>query len=215
MDQVLEKLGILGLIPVIEIERDDFAVPLAHALLEGGLPCLEITFRTDAAENAIIRIATSCPSTLIGAGTILTIDQAKRAVSAGAKFIVSPGFDSEIVNWCLEQEILVIPGVATPTEIATAIKHGLCVLKFFPAEALGGINTLKAISAPYRGVRFIPTGGINIVNLGEYLKLPLVHACGGSWLAPTKLISNGSFDEITKLTQEALILVRKCRQQES
>jgi 2-dehydro-3-deoxyphosphogluconate aldolase / (4S)-4-hydroxy-2-oxoglutarate aldolase len=215
MDQVLSIIGKLALVPVITIEDDKFAIPLAQALLAGGLPCIEITFRTDAAERSIHRITSSFPDMVTGAGTILSIEQAEKAKKAGAKFIVSPGFDSHLVDWCREQGISVIPGVATPTEIGLAHKYGLFILKFFPAEAFGGIATLKAISAPYRGIRFIPTGGINTNNLCHYLRLPSVYACGGSWIAPPKLISSGSFEEITKLTREALDLIRKCRNQEN
>jgi len=211
MTQTLERLGELALVPVIEIEQAEHAAPLGQALLAGGLPCVEITFRTAAAEEAIRRIASACPEIVAGAGTVLSVDQAQRAVRAGARFIVSPGFNPQVVEWCLEQAVPVTPGVATPTEIEMALDKGLTILKFFPAEALGGIATLKAIAAPYKAVKFIPTGGINPQNLADYLKLPMVHACGGSWLAPAKLISAGAFDEITRLTQEAVAIVRQQR----
>lgn len=211
--QPLERLGELALVPVIEIEHAERAVQLGQALLAGGLPCAEITFRTEAAEEAIRGITSALPQIIVGAGTVLSVEQARRAVSAGACFIVSPGFNPRVVDWCLEHEIAVTPGIATPTEIEMALDKGLSILKFFPAEALGGVMMLKAIAAPYkREARFIPTGGITAQNLADYLSLPVVHACGGSWLAPAKLISGGAFDEITRLTQEAVGIVRRCRE---
>jgi 2-dehydro-3-deoxyphosphogluconate aldolase/(4S)-4-hydroxy-2-oxoglutarate aldolase len=211
MHQVLATLGDLGLVPVVAIERAEDAVQLGRALVAGGLPCAEITFRTAAAQQAIESIASSLPEITLGAGTVLTVEQADRAISAGAQFIVSPGFNAKVVDWCLETGVPVTPGVATPTEIEMALDRGLEILKFFPAEAMGGTKTLKAISAPYAGVRFIPTGGVNLDNLAEYLSLPSVHCCGGSWLVKSKLISQGSFDEITRLTEEAMAVVRRVR----
>ncbi len=211
MRGVLHALGDLGLVPVVKIERVEDAVDLARALLAGGLPCAEITFRTEAAEEAIRQISSRLPDMLVGAGTVLSVDQAERAVSAGAQFIVFPGFNQKVVEWCLENEIPVTPGVVTPTEIEMARDRGLEILKFFPAEAMGGIATLKAIGAPYGDVKFVPTGGINRDNLADYLALPNVHCCGGSWLVKGNLISAGKFDEITQLTQDAMSLVRKVR----
>lgn len=208
---VLAELGVLGVVPVVTIEDSEDAIKLGHALLDGGLPCAEITFRTAAAEDAIRRIASELPNILVGAGTVLTVEQAEKAVKAGARFIVSPGFDAAVVDWCLEFGVPVTPGVATPTEINMAISKGLRFLKFFPAEALGGVKTLKAISAPYQDVRLIPTGGINAKNLAEYLSLPIVHACGGSWLANRQLISGGQFAEITHLAREALAIMHQAR----
>jgi 2-dehydro-3-deoxyphosphogluconate aldolase/(4S)-4-hydroxy-2-oxoglutarate aldolase len=211
MKDVLDTLGRLGVVPVVKIERAEDAVELGRALLAGGLPCAEITFRTAAAEEAIRRIASSLTDIILGAGTVLSVDQADRAVSAGARFIVSPGFNHKVVDWCLRNEIPVTPGVATPTEIDMALDKGLDILKFFPAEALGGIKTLKAIAAPYVGIKFIPTGGVNQDNLGDYLAHPSVHCCGGSWLVKASLISAGKFDEITQLTREAVSVVRQVR----
>ena len=211
MTDLLEKLGVLGVVPVVKIERAEDAVALGRALLAGGLPCAEITFRTAAAEDAIRRIASSLPEIIVGAGTVLSVDQADKAVSAGARFIVAPGFNQKVVDWCLQNEIPVTPGVLTPTEIDMALDRGLNILKFFPAEAIGGIAVLKAISAPYGGVKFIPTGGINQNNLADYLALPSVHCCGGSWLVKANLISAGKFDEITKLAREAMSVVRRVR----
>ncbi len=207
----IQALGKLALIPVVQIEHSEDALALGGALLAGGLPCAEITFRTDAAEATIKCLAENLPEIILGAGTVLTTRQAEKAISAGAKFIVSPGFNPKIVDWCLAQEVPVLPGVVTPTEIEMALDKGLDILKFFPAQAMGGIEMLKAIAAPYGGVRFIPTGGINAQNLADYLKLPMVFACGGSWFVKPDLISAGAFNEITRLTKEAVSIVRQCR----
>lgn len=211
MQEILETLGHLGVVPVVSIKRADDAVPLGNALIAGGLPCAEITFRTDAAEEAIRQIASELPQVVIGAGTVLSVEQAEKAVAAGARYIVSPGFAPQVVDWCLTHNVAVTPGVATPTEINMALDKGLNILKFFPAEALGGLKTLKAIAAPYGDVKFIPTGGITSKNLADYLSLPAVHACGGSWLVASNLISAGEFAEITRLTEEALSIVRQVR----
>jgi 2-dehydro-3-deoxyphosphogluconate aldolase/(4S)-4-hydroxy-2-oxoglutarate aldolase len=211
MQEILDTLGHLGVVPVVAIERSEDAVELGRALLAGGLPCAEITFRTAAAEEAIRQISSSLPEIIVGAGTVLSVDQADRAISAGAQFVVSPGFNQKVVDWCLQNEIPVTPGVLTPTEIDMALDRELKILKFFPAEAMGGIATLKAIAAPYGGVKFIPTGGINPKNLADYLSLPAVHACGGSWLVKSTLISAGEFAEITRLAEEALAIVRQVR----
>jgi 2-dehydro-3-deoxyphosphogluconate aldolase/(4S)-4-hydroxy-2-oxoglutarate aldolase len=207
----IETIGSYGILPVIELDTEDQAIPLGCALLEGGLPLAEITFRTDAAENSIRRLVKDLPLMVVGAGSVLNIRQAQAAADAGARYIVSPGFDPGVVDWCREQDIPTFPGVATPTEITMALSRGLKVLKFFPAEALGGLKTLKAIAAPFPGVKYIPTGGITDKNLGEYLKLAAVHACGGSWLVARKLISDGNFAEITHLTREAISLVHSVR----
>ena len=212
MQEILDTLGRLGLVPVVKIDRAEDAVDLGRALLAGGLPCAEITFRTEAAEEAIRQISASVPDIILGAGTVLSVDQADRAVSAGAQFIVSPGFNQKVVDWCLDKEIPLTPGVATPTEIDMALDKGLSILKFFPAEALGGLVTLKAIAAPYVGVKFIPTGGINSTNLGDYLAHPSVHCCGGSWLVKANLIAAGKFGEITQLAREAVSVVRQVRE---
>jgi 2-dehydro-3-deoxyphosphogluconate aldolase/(4S)-4-hydroxy-2-oxoglutarate aldolase len=211
MQEILKTLGHLGVVPVVKIERADKAILLGNALIAGGLPCAEITFRTDAAEEAIQRIATELPEIVIGAGTVLSVEHAEKAVAAGARYIVSPGFDSKVVDWCLTHDVTVTPGVATPTEINMALNKGLNVLKFFPAEALGGLKMLKALAAPYGDIKFIPTGGINPKNLADYLSLPAVHACGGSWLVKSNLISAGEFTEITRLAEEARSIVRQVR----
>jgi 2-dehydro-3-deoxyphosphogluconate aldolase/(4S)-4-hydroxy-2-oxoglutarate aldolase len=211
MTELLEKLGRLGVVPVVKIERAEDAVELGRALLAGGLPCAEITFRTAAAEEAIRRISSSLPEIIVGAGTVLSAEQASRAVSAGARFIVSPGFNPKVADWCLKHEVPIIPGVATPTEIEMALDKGVEILKFFPAERMGGIAMLKALAAPYGGIRFMPTGGINQDNLADYLAQPSVHCCGGSWLVRANLISAGRFDEITQLTLDAMSVVRRVR----
>ena len=211
MSTILQQLGILGLVPVVAIDRAADAPKLGRALLAGGLPCAEITFRTAAAADAIRLMAAECPDVLVGAGTVLTVEQAGQAVAAGAKFIVSPGFDPDVVDWCLAHKVPITPGVATPTEVGLALKKGVTVQKFFPAEAIGGVKALKAIAAPYGGVKFIPTGGISANNLGDYLSLPMVHACGGSWMVKKQLISAGEFDKITDLAAEAMAVVREIR----
>ncbi len=211
MFPIIQELGRRALVPVVQIENSEDATNLGRALLDGGLPVAEITFRTASAEHAMRAIAASLPDILLGAGTVLTTNQASLAVSAGARFIVSPGFNPKVVDWCLERGVPVIPGVATATEIEMALDKGLELLKFFPAQAMGGSELLKAIAAPYNSIKFIPTGGIDAHNLAEYLKLPCVYACGGSWFVKANLISAGNFSEITRLTQEAMSIVRQCR----
>ncbi len=199
--------------PVIAIDRPQDAVPLARALLDGGIGCAEITFRTPAAAGAIRRIANDVSELLVGAGTIRSVQQAEQAVAAGAQYIVAPGFDATVVDWCQERQVPVLPGVATPTEINMALAKGLSVLKFFPAEELGGIGMLKALYGPYPDVRFIPTGGINTTNLTDYLALPNVLACGGSWMATATMITTGHFDEIARMSRHARVLVRQAREE--
>jgi 2-dehydro-3-deoxyphosphogluconate aldolase/(4S)-4-hydroxy-2-oxoglutarate aldolase len=211
----LAALGFAGVVPVITISTASKAARLGQALLEGGLACAEITFRTEAAETAIGQMIGAHPEILVGAGTVLTIDQARRAMDAGARFIVSPGFEARVVTWCLDNGIPIVPGVATPTEINMALEYGLEILKFFPASAFGGVTTLKAIAAPYHEVKFIPTGGVNAQNLAEYLRLSSVLACGGSWLVKHNTIEDGKFDQITRLSKEAVEIVRQVREKEA
>lgn len=211
MNDVLTQLGQMGVVPVIAIEDAANVPQLGRALLDGGLPCAEITFRTAAAAEAIRLLSTECPDILVGAGTVLMVTQAETAIAAGAKFIVTPGFDEAVVDWCLANGAPVTPGVMTPTEINMALNKGLDILKFFPAEAAGGVKTLKAIGGPYGGVKFIPTGGIGPANLADYLRLPIVHACGGSWLVTKQLIANGEFNRITQLAAEAVAIVKQLR----
>jgi 2-dehydro-3-deoxyphosphogluconate aldolase/(4S)-4-hydroxy-2-oxoglutarate aldolase len=213
MTNPFEALGRIGLVPVVTVNKPQDAVPLARALLRGGIACAEITFRTQSAEEAIRRIGGECPETLIGAGTVLTVQLAEQAVRAGAQYIVSPGFDTFVVDWCQEHHVPVLPGVATPTEINMALARGLKLLKFFPAEEIGGVRMLKVLYAPYAEVRFIPTGGITPHNLAQYIALPNVVACGGSWMATESTISEGKFDEIARVAGEARAIVRRVREE--
>jgi 2-dehydro-3-deoxyphosphogluconate aldolase / (4S)-4-hydroxy-2-oxoglutarate aldolase len=199
-------LGELRVVPVVEIPSVDDAVPLARALLRAGLPCAEITFRTDSAAGAIAAIAEGVPEVTVGAGTVLTVDQARRALQAGARFLVSPGFDPEVVGFAASAGVPILPGVCTPTEIAAALSCGLSVLKFFPAEAAGGVTYLKAIAAAYRDVRFVPTGGIGPANLIDYLSMDCVIACGGSWMVKKATIAAGGFDAISEDAAAAVAL---------
>lgn len=211
MEKIFEALCQIGVVPVIAIDRADDAVPLARALLTGGIGCAEITFRTAAAAEAIRRLTGEVREMLAGAGTVLTVQQAEQAVLAGAQYIVSPGFDAAVVDWCQEHHVPVLPGVATPTEINMALARGVKILKFFPAEEFGGVRMLKALYGPYPEVRFIPTGGIRAHNLAEYLALPNVAACGGSWMATSRMIAGGQFEEIARLSTEARAIVRRER----
>ena len=207
MDAILHKIGSLGIIPVVKIDNAGDAVPLGKALIDGGLPAAEITFRTEAAEAAIRSITKEYPDLLVGAGTILDIEQTKRAVDAGAKFIVSPGFSRPLVEYCLKERIPVTPGCSNPSDMTEAVLCGLEVVKFFPSEACGGINALKAMSAPFGSLKFMPTGGIDPKNLMSYLSFDKVLACGGSWMVREQLVNEGRFDEITRLTAEAVRLM--------
>jgi 2-dehydro-3-deoxyphosphogluconate aldolase/(4S)-4-hydroxy-2-oxoglutarate aldolase len=211
VNDILKKLSHIGIIPVVVIDDAESATPLAQALTEAGLPTMEITFRTSAAQDAVRYVAKSFPSMLLGAGTVLTVEQAKAALDCGAKYIVSPGLNRSVVEYCSEHNSTVIPGVITPTEIGAAVELGLEMLKFFPAEASGGIDYLKAVSAPFQSVKFIPTGGISETNVLMYLRLPCVAACGGSWMVKSNLIANKQFDKITKLASRAMQIVLEVR----
>lgn len=211
MHAVLEQISKLGVVPVVVLNDAKDAAPLAKALCEGGLPCAEVTFRTAAAEESIRIMTTEFPEMLVGAGTVLTTEQVDRAVAAGAKFIVSPGFDPEIVDYCLEKGILVTPGTTTPSEVAQGVKRGLEVLKFFPAEQSGGVAMIKAMAAAYVNVKFMPTGGISAKNLADYLSCDKIVACGGSWMVKGDMIAAGEFDKIKELTAEAVKLAAEIR----
>jgi len=200
---VLNRFHACGVIPVVVLEDAKDAVPTANAMLAGGIDVMEITFRTAAAADSIKAVAENCPDMLVGAGTVLNLAQAKLAVEMGAKFIVSPGFDAEVVDWCIENNIPVTPGCVTPTEITAAVNRGLKVIKFFPANVYGGLNAMKNLSAPFVGVKFMPTGGVNAGNLREYLDAPFIHAVGGSWVCPKADIAAGNFEKITALCAEA------------
>ena len=210
---ITEQIQNLAVVPVVVLEDTEDALPLAKALCEGGLPCAEVTFRTDAAEESIKIMTEAFPDMLVGAGTVLTAEQVDQAVKAGAKFIVSPGFDPEIGDYCILKDIPVFPGCITPSEVAQAVKRGLKVIKFFPAEQFGGIAAIKALAAPYTDIKFMPTGGINPKNLENYLSDDKIIACGGSWMVKGNLIKEGRFDEIRILTAEAVKLASGIRSQ--
>ncbi len=209
MNEVLEKIGALRLVPVVKIENSEDAVPLGRALLEARLPIAEITFRTAAAEAAIRALTAELPELLVGAGTVLSVDQVKSAEDAGARFMVAPGFNPTVVDYCLEHNICVVPGVNNPSQIERALERRLHVVKFFPAEASGGLPFLKAVAAPYSDILFLPTGGINLRNLMTYLSFPRVIACGGSWMVEADLISAGNFTEIEKRSREAVTVIKE------
>lgn len=211
MSDVLEQLSEYGVVPVVVLNRADDAKPLAEALCRGGLKCAEVTFRTQAAEESIKIMSENYPEMLVGAGTVLTTEQVDRAVAAGAKFIVSPGFDPEVVDYCIDKNIPVVPGTITPSEVAQGVKRGLKVLKFFPAEQAGGLPMIKAMAAPYTMVKFMPTGGINAKNLADYLGSDKICACGGSWMVKADLVDNKQYDKIEEMTREAVELVKKIR----
>ncbi len=211
MKTLEERFYDYAVVPVVVLNDADDAVPLADALIKGGLPCAEVTFRTDAAEESIRRICESFPDMLVGAGTVLTTEQVERAHKAGAKFIVSPGFDPEIIDCCISIGLPVLPRCITPSEIAQAVKRGLKVVKFFPAEQSGGVAMIKAMAAPYSMVKFMPTGGISTQNLADYLSCDKILCCGGSWMVKEDLIKSGSFDKITDMTREATALARSIR----
>ncbi|MBR4971731.1 MAG: bifunctional 4-hydroxy-2-oxoglutarate aldolase/2-dehydro-3-deoxy-phosphogluconate aldolase [Oscillospiraceae bacterium] len=200
---VLERLANSIVVPVVVLDKVEDAVPTAKAMAAGGVDTMEITFRTACAPEAIKAVAENCPEVCIGAGTILNLEQAKLAVEMGAKFIVSPGFSEEVVAWCVENGIPVAPGCVTPTEIMAALKHGLKMIKFFPANVYGGLNAMKNLSAPFVGVKFLPTGGVNAANIKEYIDAPFIHAVGGSWVCPKADINAGNWDKITALCIEA------------
>lgn len=201
---IIKELSLIGIVPVIALDDAKDASPLAEALCRGGLPCAEITFRTDAAEESIRIMTKNFPEMLVGAGTVITAEQADRAIAAGARFLVSPGINPDVVKHCLAKGYPIVPGCATPSEVETAISLGLDTVKFFPAEAAGGIAMIKAMSAPYGKMKFMPTGGIGEGNLNDYLSFAKIFACGGSWMAPKKLISEGKFNEIERLTRGAV-----------
>ena len=204
MNDILKKLSSIGIVPVIKIDDVEKAVPLAKALVAGGIPCAEVTFRTDEAEEAIRRMAEEVPEMLVGAGTILTTEQADRAIAAGSKFLVSPGLNPKVVKHCIDKGYLITPGTSNPSDVEVAIELGLDVVKFFPAEAAGGIKMIKSMAAPYTKMKFMPTGGINADNLNNYLSFDKIICCGGSWMVKDELIKAGEFDKITELCKEAV-----------
>lgn len=211
MANIFDQLQQLGIVPVVVLDDVKDAEPLAKALVEGGLPCAEVTFRTDAAEESIRIMSEKYPEMLVGAGTVLTTEQVDRAVAAGAKFIVSPGLNPRIVKYCVEKNIPICPGCTNPSDIEQALENGLKVVKFFPAEPAGGLPMIKAMAAPYVGVKFMPTGGIKPSNVRSYLEYDRIIACGGSWMVPGDLVNSGDFDKIKELTKEAVEIVKEVR----
>lgn len=211
MEIMIRRLEQIGIIPVVTLDDANNAYPLAEALIRGGLPCAEVTFRTGAAAESIRIMSEAFPDMLVGAGTVLTTKQAEEAIGAGAKFIVSPGLNPAVTEYVLGRGIPMIPGVCTPTEIEAALTYHLRVVKFFPAEAVGGLKMIKALSAPYTGLHFIPTGGINAANVRDYLRYERIAACGGSWMVKGDLIRAGRFDEIERLAREAANIVKEER----
>lgn len=208
MNEILKKIEEVRIVPVVVLEDAKDAAPLANALCEGGLACAEVTFRTDEAAEVIKEMKKARPDMLVGAGTVLTKEQVDQAVDAGAQFIVSPGLNPEIVEYCVNKNLTIIPGCANPSDVEQALKYHLEVVKFFPAEALGGLKLIKAMSAPYKNVKFMPTGGINPKNVKEYLDFKAIIACGGTWMVPKDAVENKEFDKIEKLTKEAVEAIR-------
>ena len=211
MSYIADKFEELGVVPVVVLENTKDALPLAKALMEGGLPCAEVTFRTEAAQESIRLMAQEYPDMLVGAGTVLTTKQVDEAIEAGAKFIVSPGLNPKVVKYCIEKGVPVTPGTANPSDVEQAIELGLEVVKFFPAEAAGGLNMIKSMAAPYTNMKFMPTGGINAKNINSYLAFPKILACGGSWMVKGDLVKAGEFDKIRELTAEAKKLADSIR----
>ena len=200
---VMQRLANSIVVPVVVLEKVEDAVPTAKAMAAGGVDTMEITFRTACAPEAIKAVAENCPEVLVGAGTIVNLEQCKLAVEMGAKFIVSPGFSEEVVAWCVENGIPVAPGCVTPTEIMGALKYGLKMVKFFPANVYGGLSAMKNLSAPFVGLKFLPTGGVNAANIKEYIDASFIHAVGGSWVCPKADIAAGNWKKITALCAEA------------
>lgn len=211
MTNTLNRISEVGIVPVVVMDSVDHATPTARALMEGGVPVMEITLRTDAGLDSIKKVAGECPGMMVGAGTVTSLDDCKKSVEHGAQFIVSPGFDEGIVRWCIEHGVAVIPGVITPTEIMQAIQCGINVVKFFPAGVFGGLAAMKTLSGPFGGVKFIPTGGIDESNLGEYISAPFIFAAGGSWMCRKKDIANSSFAAITQACRRATDIVQSIK----
>ena len=208
---IYDEMTKIGVIPVVKIEDPSDTFPLVEAMARGGLPAAEITFRTAHALGAIEEVAKRLPDVLVGAGTVTNADQAKRAIDAGAKFIVGPGLSSKVAKVCREQNVVYLPGCVTPTEIIAALDEGITTVKFFPASVYGGLKAIKALSAPFSTVKFLPTGGVNATNLAEYLTFDRIAACGGSWMAEPSIVREKRFDEIEKLCREASDIVKTVR----
>ena len=211
MNPVFTQIELNKVVPVVVLNDVNKAVPIALSLINGGIPCAEVTFRTEAAEESIYEISRRCPEMILGAGTVLSVEQVDKAIGAGARFIVSPGFNPKVVEYCMKNDYPVCPGIMTPTELEMALDFGLELVKFFPAENAGGLKMIKALSAPYPMVKFMPTGGISPSNLMDYLSCDKILACGGSWMVKKELIEAGKYDEIEKLTKEAFEIVKEIR----
>ncbi|MBQ8589113.1 MAG: bifunctional 4-hydroxy-2-oxoglutarate aldolase/2-dehydro-3-deoxy-phosphogluconate aldolase [Firmicutes bacterium] len=212
MDNVIKKVSEIGIVPVIKLKDINDAIPLAEALIAGNMPAAEVTFRAEGADKVIAKMLEAYPDMLVGAGTVINMEQAERAVKAGAKFVVSPGFDAEIVKYCLDQNVLPLPGCVTPSEIMQALKLGLKVVKFFPAAQYGGLATIKALSGPFNGLKFMPTGGVSLDNLGEFIANKNIAACGGSFMVADKYLDAKNWAEVTRLCKEATDIVKKVRE---
>ncbi|MBO5665936.1 MAG: bifunctional 4-hydroxy-2-oxoglutarate aldolase/2-dehydro-3-deoxy-phosphogluconate aldolase [Firmicutes bacterium] len=212
MENIIKKVSEIGIVPVIKLKDINDAVPLAEALIAGNMPAAEVTFRAEGADVVIAKMLEAYPDMMVGAGTVVNMEQAERAVKAGSKFVVSPGFDPEIVKYCLDQNVLPLPGCVTPSEIMQALKLGLKVVKFFPAAQYGGLATIKALSGPFAGLKFMPTGGISLDNLGEFIANKNIAACGGSFMVTDKLLDAKNWEEITRLAKEATDIVKKTRE---
>lgn len=208
---ILDRLREIGLVPVVTLPDATLAAPLAEALLQGGLGCVEVTFRTDAAADALGLLRRRFPELLLGAGTVLTTRHADLAIDAGAQFVVAPGMNSRVVEHVLKRDVTMIPGIATPSEIETALEWKIDTVKFFPAEQFGGVATLRSFAGPYPAVRYVPTGGISPANLAAYLAVPQVLACGGSWMVKADLVASRDFEAVTRLAREALVIVCETR----
>ena len=211
MNSVLQRVYEIGIIPVIAFNSVDEALPLCKALMDGGLPAAEVTFRTACAEDCIKKIHEELPDMLLGAGTVLTVEQVEQARAAGAKFIVSPGYNEDVVKHCIDIELPVLPGTVTPSEVTAAENLGLKVTKFFPASQYGGLNTIKALAAPFVGHRFMPTGGVSTANVEEYLSSSAIIACGGTWMVKPALFADGDFSKVEQIAREAMDVVKKVR----
>lgn len=206
-----EKLEQLGIVPVVVLEKVEDAAPLAHALMAAGMASAEVTFRTACAAECIAAMAEAEPDMCVGAGTVLTVEQVDRAVAAGAQFIVSPGYNEDVVRHCIEIDVPVLPGTVSPSEVTAAANHGLTVTKFFPAAQYGGLSTIKALAAPFVGHRFMPTGGVSTENVEEYLSCPSIIACGGTWMVKPELFADGDFSEVQRIATEAMEAVHRVR----
>lgn len=208
---VLERCAQCGIVPVVVMRDVKDAIPTARALLAGGVDVMEITMRTSAGLDAIRMVSEECKDILVGAGTVITLEQCKACVDAGAKFIVAPGFDPEVVAWCVKHDVPVLPGCVTPTEIMAAMKLGIRTVKFFPANVFGGLAAIKSLGSPFREITFVPTGGANAANLKEFIDSPIIKAVGGSWMCTEADISAGRFDRITELCLESRKIIDSAR----